>query len=194
LDQKTQYFFSFFRIFRFEHAAITNFFIENHWINLDSIEKLIYNMNLYPVGEIEYHSFHINNSLKIYGLFCYFVLMPAILTLDFIITQCSSVNKFKWFHENIALQYFFSGPLFMFIAFSYPIGVTAFLELKSMTIANNYQMYSFMVSCLVTMLYSLVWLSCWLVVLMHYKYRNHPLLRERYAFVYKAVKSERVIH
>jgi hypothetical protein len=104
------------------------------------------------------------------------------------------VNKFKWFHENIALQYFFSGPLFMFIAFSYHIGVTAFLELKSMTIANNYQMYSFMVSCLVTMLYSLVWLSCWLVVLMHYKYRNHPLLRERYAFVYKAVKSERVIH
>lgn len=74
------------RIFRWEHAAITNFFQEEGWIDLASMARIIFNKNFYFLGELEYNSFHVNNALKIYTIFMYFAVMPVVLLIDFIIT------------------------------------------------------------------------------------------------------------
>ncbi len=155
--------------------------------------KYVFSKNFYRLGELEYNSFHINNSLKIYTIFMYFAIMPVILLVDFIITQCSSVTKYRWYHDNIAQMYFFSGPLLMFIIFSLPIGVTTIMELNLGMTKNDFQMYSFMVCCLVTIFLACIWAICWLVVLMHFKYRKHPLLSQKYAFLFSSIKDYSVV-
>jgi len=43
LDQKLSYFFSFFRIFRFEHTKLTYFFLDYKFIDPASLTKVFYN-------------------------------------------------------------------------------------------------------------------------------------------------------
>lgn len=78
----------------------------------------------------------------------------------------------------------------MLIIFSYPAGSTAILELRSANFSNDYHVYSFVVCCLVFILYFFLWLICLLTVLMHYKYKTHPLVKDKFAFVYRSVKGE----
>eukprot|EP00347_Sterkiella_histriomuscorum_P005396 403356774 len=113
LDQKTRYFFTFFRIFRLEHAKFENFFLENNWLELNYLKQQIYNMNFYPLGELQYQNFLINNNLKIYLFYSYFFTMPLILLIDFVITQCMADKRLFWFQRYIANQYFFGGPMMM---------------------------------------------------------------------------------
>ena len=78
--------------------------------------------------------------------------------------------------------------------FSYPLGITVFLEIKTMYVKNDFQMYSFIVCCLIVVALFLEFLISWLVVLIHFKYKGHPLLSEKYSFIYNAVKSERLLY
>jgi|LauGreDrversion4_2_1035121.scaffolds.fasta_scaffold75305_5 hypothetical protein len=43
LDQKLFYFFTFFRIFRFEHVKLTYFFLDYNLIDISSLAKVFYN-------------------------------------------------------------------------------------------------------------------------------------------------------
>jgi hypothetical protein len=43
LDQKMKYFFTFFRIFRFEHTKLTYFFLDYKIIDVSSLTQIFYN-------------------------------------------------------------------------------------------------------------------------------------------------------
>ena len=58
-DKKLQYFFTFFRIFRFEHTKLTYFFMDYKLIDVDLLAKVFYNQNFGAAAEVEYHNVHL---------------------------------------------------------------------------------------------------------------------------------------
>jgi len=178
LDQKFSYFFTFFRIFRFEHTKLTYFFLDYNLIDVSSLTKVFYNQNLNYLSELQYHNIHLSANLKILAFAAYFASMPVILTLDFLIVQClsSKLIGYKWFNENVAQSYFFSGPLMLFTVMCFPVIINVVLEIKFININNEFQMYSLAVCAALSLILVLYLASLWTVIITHYKHKNHPLV------------------
>jgi len=64
------------------------------------------------------------------------------------------------------------------------MSVTAFLEIRTMSTINEYQMYSIVVCFFIATMMFLFWLCSWVIVILHYKFKNHQLLIEKYDFIY----------
>jgi hypothetical protein len=129
LDQRTRYYFTFFRIFRVEHDLITNFVLEYQWLDPTKINTYIFNKDMYYVGEVFYNCFLANNQLKLLIFAAYFALLPLVTILNFTLTHCTKL-RCAWFNRNFGSKYFFGGTLLLFIGFSLPFGLTAMLELN----------------------------------------------------------------
>lgn len=127
-DDKTKYYFSFFRIFRIEHAKIINYFLEYNWIDLSAINAYVFNKDMYYVGELFYNFFLINNQLKVMLLIAYFALLPLITILNFVLQQCTKL-RCAWFDKNLGSKFFFGGTLLFIMVFTLPFGLSAILEL-----------------------------------------------------------------
>ena len=84
------YFFTFFRIFRFEHSKVTTFFKDYDLLDFEALPTLFYNQNYNIQTENQYHNVHSNHNFKFLFIAGYFALMPIVMTVDFFIIQCTS--------------------------------------------------------------------------------------------------------
>lgn len=135
-----KYFFTFFRIFRFEHTKLTYFFVDHNIVETDSLTQISYNQNFRTMAELEYHNVHSNHSFKFLAIAAYFAVMPIILAVDFFVVHCTSFND-RWYvylSEKIAQRYFFSGPLTLFSLALFPIGVSIILEFRFYSLENDF--------------------------------------------------------
>ena len=187
------YYFSFFRIFRFEHTKLTQFFTGYNIVDTSLLASVNYNQNFNSVAELQYQNLHVNNNFKLLTFASYFALMPLVLGLNFFMLYCiSSSSNFisSYFNEKIAQKYFFSGPMVLICLFMFPIGVSILLEFRFFTTQNELQWYSFAVCSAVCLILVLFFISMWVVILSHYKHKQHPLVVKRYDFIFQSLKHQ----
>lgn len=73
--------------------------------------------------------------------------------------------------------------------FAMPVTISILLELRFVTVNNEYQMYSLAVCCGLVLIFALFWFSLWVVVMNHYQHREHPLVLKRFGFIFQALKK-----
>jgi hypothetical protein len=193
-----RYFFTFFRIFRFEHSKVTYFFRDFSLLDFESLSLARnYNQNFAWMAELEYHNVHVNHNFKLLALAAYFGAMPALLAVDFFVVQCTaSCRAYRYISEKIPQKYFFSGPLLLFTLASMPIGISCLLEFRFYTLDNEFQMYSFATCGAIMIVMSLFWLSLWVAVFTHFNHKQHPLVLKRFGLIFANIKppSNDLIH
>lgn len=130
------YYFSFFRIFRFEHSKLTQFFTDYSLVDPSQLAQVDYNQNLNRMGELKYNNFHVNNNFKLLSISGYFAMMPLLLTVDFFLLHCVSQDSkiYRYLNERIVAKFFFSGPMALYSLSLLPMGLSAVLELRFFTV------------------------------------------------------------
>lgn len=143
------------------------------------------------MSELQYHNIHLSANLKILAFAAYFATMPIILTVDFFIVQCLStkMKAYKWFNENIAQSFFFSGPLMLFTVMSFPVLLNLVLEIKFLNVDNEFQIYSVAVCAGLALILILYLAALWTVIITHYKHKNHPMVLTRFGFLLNHIKD-----
>jgi len=134
LGHKLRYFFTFFRVFRFEHTKISYLFFDYDLLEGDSLSKKTdINQNFSFVDEFKYNSVFLSLNLKFPLLASYLSLMPIILSLNFFLLHCLKSRyprPITWCHLYLSSPYLFTGPLLLLTLFTLPWSVSLLLDLR----------------------------------------------------------------
>jgi hypothetical protein len=77
----------------------------------------------------------------------------------------------------------------MLTIFALPVAVSVTVELRFLTMNNEFQMYSAAVCMALFLILALFWLALWIIVYSHYRQKHHPLVALRFGFVLKSIKN-----
>mmetsp|Transcript_32671 Transcript_32671/g.31889 ORF Transcript_32671/g.31889 Transcript_32671/m.31889 type:complete len:404 (+) Transcript_32671:2858-4069(+) len=187
-DRRTRHYFTYFRPFRIEHLKINNWILDLEWIDPANFNTYVFNVNIYSIGEIYYNSFIVHNQLKLMILGAYFALLPIVTFFNFMLNHCTKLQC-GWFHKHLGSQFFFGGTFLIIILFSVPFGLSCTLEVYKGERDNDYQMFSFVVSVLALILLLKVWVTIWFLIFYNMSHLNHPLLKEKYHFIFSPFKK-----
>jgi len=93
------------------------------------------------MAELKYNNFHVNHNFKLLALAAYFALMPLLLAIDFFLVHCVSTDSklYRYLNERVVAKFFFSGPMALFSLGLLPMCLSAILELRFLTIENEFQ-------------------------------------------------------
>jgi hypothetical protein len=93
------------------------------------------------MSELKYNNIHINNNFKLLTIAAYFALMPLLLAIDFFLVHCVSIDSkiYRYLNERVVAKFFFSAPMALYSLSLLPMGLSAVLELRFLTIQNEFQ-------------------------------------------------------
>ena len=74
--------------------------------------------------------------------------------------------------------------------FCLPIVISIILEFRFLNIGNEFQIYSLAVCIGVFLVLSAFWTTLWVIALTHYKHRFHPLVMNRFGFLFMSLKNQ----
>jgi len=164
------FFFRFFRYAQLETPWIQNFWSYYNWIDTGELKKNLYHDHILYQLEYKYNSFLINNFTKIFAWFIFFCLLLLIVTLDFVVSQCTKC-RFKTLSLT-RQKFFFSGTILFFFACTYPFGYSASIEILEMDFDTELSTFSFAISAFIFAFCLFFWV---MMIGLYALHHTHPM-------------------